>query len=142
MEDKRSTSFLDVVAFSLLILVVICATFWLFSFVAFDMKFYWACSIVMVINISGIILRKFWKPSIVEEIGIGLAVIVAVLFLGLYDWAFFAFFCIYCWFILRLFYWVSKLKTAKKMSVCIPAMVTLLVSGVIGYWMTGRMIGL
>lgn len=133
---------MDIVAIVLMALVIVCATFWLASFIAFDNKFNWACLAVAVVNVIAVFARKYWRPSIIEEVGIGLAVIVALLLAGFYDWAFFVFFCIYCWFIIRVVNWFITLQTAKKLATCIPAIITLLASGMLGYWATGRMIGL
>lgn len=142
MVGKRPINIMDMVAIVLLALVIVSATFWLASFIAFDNKFYLACLAVAAVNVVAVFVRKYWRPSVIEEVGIGLAIIVALLLAGFYDWAFFAFFCIYCWFIIRLVNWFIRLQTAKKLATCIPAVITLLASGVLGYWATGKMIGL
>lgn len=139
-QGKSKISSLFVVV--LLLFTVFCATYWLFSLITFNYKFYVACVLVSGINVIAMIARRFWKPSVIEEIGIGLGIIVGGLLLGFYDWAFFAFFCIYCWFIIRLLVWLMTLRDTRQVATCIPALVALLISGIIGCWMTGRVIGL
>lgn len=142
MDSIRSLNILNFMAFALLLLAIVFALLWLVSFISFDSKFVWACAVVSITNIVAISLLKYWKPSIVEEIGIGLFIVVALLSSGLYDWAFFAFFCVYCWFIIRLINWQMGLMEQYHVSTIIPMTLILLISGGLGYWATVKIIGI
>lgn len=138
MDNRKSLDILDFTAFALLLLAIIFATLWLSSFLAFDGKFFIACIAVGVTNTLAVFLLKYWKPCIIEEIGVGLFIVVALLLSNLYDWAFFAIFCVYCWFIIRLISWQMELMDQYRVSTVIPMTLILLISGGIGYWITGK----